>query len=349
MKKTLTIMVSTLFLFTTLTGCTSKMQQAKDLPDEIDEKNPFLSDNQERGFLGSLGHGPIEQNLDENNTRKPFVYSGEEVTLKYAVNASGMAKNVGFLVFVNGEPQPYKVDDINAPYEYMYTFSLKEDHVDFPFEFIFSPVTGKKGEVLDLTILSIYNPDFIPDMNMTTSYGGYHTLLPATYQLEFMENAVAPASLPIEAMSVSKQSEEAITSKLTEELSLNGFRNIDAEILNKEILTLIYFNGVTQMDNLKISSEEDLHISYKLCGHPGLEYTTIFYANHKPIASTDGISYDTSITKGSVSVIELDIDTEKLDEFTTFYAVSVPKNAEDYPDEIFMPQKTLSILFYKGE
>lgn len=162
-----------------------------------------------------------------------------------------------------------------------------------------------------------------------------------------MADSVDASALSNDTISIAKQSQEDVTSKLMQELSQNGMRDIDAELLGKEVFSLMYFDGVIQMDNLKVKSAGNLHVTYKLCGHPGLEYTTTFYANHKPIADTEGISHETTLSKGQVSVVELDIALEKLAEFTTFYAISVPKNANDYPDGVFEPQKHCQYYFLK--
>ena len=84
-----------------------------------------------------------------------------------------------------------------------------------------------------------------------------------------------------------------------------------------------------------------------ICGHADIEYETTFYINHQPIESSKGISHHTKISKGSISIITFEIETEKLKDFNTFYIVSTPKNASDYPDGIFESIKTQSILLYK--
>lgn len=165
MKKIFAIIASLVLLLMVSTGCNNRTQQAKNPPIESPAGNPFQSADNAMGILGSISHGPFEQDFDEIKNRNPFIFDGDEVALKYFINASGMAKNVGFLVFVNGVSQPYKIDDTNAPYEYVHIFNLKEDNADLPFMFIFSPVTGKKGDILDMNVVSIYNPAFMPDMD----------------------------------------------------------------------------------------------------------------------------------------------------------------------------------------
>ncbi|GAC40918.1 hypothetical protein [Paenibacillus popilliae] len=80
--------------------------------------NPFEAGKEERVILGDLGHGLVNPDRDENGDMRPLRYNGGELTIPYAVNASGKAKNVGFLVFIDGIPQPYKMNTTDTSYAY---------------------------------------------------------------------------------------------------------------------------------------------------------------------------------------------------------------------------------------
>lgn len=348
MKKILLIAFA-LFLLISSTGCSQRTEPSdkSEISGTEANINPFKSDDADTVVMGGISHGPSAPNVDENNKLIPWKYDGEEVNMKYYVNASGQAKNVGFFIFVNGIAQPYKINASDASYEYMHTFKLQEDNVNVPFTFIFSPITGKKGETLDVTIASIYNPSFMPDMDKSSSYGGYHALLPAKYQLTFEEDAKALQYKASENIKNINLSNEPVTNRLLETLSNSSSRQIDTETFNNEIFNLIYYDNTTMRDNYKVGDDGTLHITYKLCGCAGLEYNTTFYINNQPMAFSDGVSVDTVIEKGYVSVIEIDFDLDKLDDFNTFYVISVPKNAKEFPDGIFEALKTQSILLYK--
>lgn len=347
--KRITAIVLFLLLLTLSTGCSIK----KELPDQTvisdskDVKNPFESDDSNTTFMGAISHGPTSPKVDENKKLLPWVYNGQDVQLNYFVSASGQAKNVGFLLFADGVPQPYKVNSNDAPYEYMHTFALEEDNVEFPLSFYFLPISGKKGDLVNITVASIYNPSFQPDMKETTSYGGYHVLLPASYPLSIEADPVLPDSLPNMINETAYITNEPVTNSLLETLSNSGLRDINNDTFNREVFDLMYIDGDIRSDNYQVNSNGKLHVTYKLCGHSGLKYRTTFYINHQPVSNSNGVSLDTVIEKGLVTIIEADIDLEQLGDFSTFYAISVPQNAKDYPDEIFEPSKTQSILLYK--
>lgn len=348
MKKVLAITLG-MFILILTSGCSRQT----DLPgksqtsENADMEDPFQSEDLDTVIMGAIEHGPRTPHVDDHEKLLPWTYDGQEVRMEYYVSASGQAKNVGFLIFINGVPQPYKVDDTSAPYEYMHTFKLKKDNIDLPFTFLFSPVTGKQGETLDVTISSIYNPDFMPDMDKTTSYGGYHAFLPASYQLIFLTDAKKTNYKPRHVDGNVQLTKEPVTNKLLETLSDSGMENVDMDTFNKEIYSLIYYDDSMKMDNYKVNKKGTLHVTYKLCGQAGLQLTTSFYINHQPITIGEGTSVETTIEKGSASVINLDINLEEMADFNTFYAVSVPNNANDFPEDIFEAEKTYSILLYK--
>nr|WP_314459815.1 hypothetical protein [uncultured Clostridium sp.] len=347
--KRITAIVLFMLLLTLSTGCSNKNEQSDQpvISDAQDVENPFESNDSDTTIMGAISHGPTSPKVDESDKLLPWIYNGQDVQLNYYVNASGQAKNVGFLLFVDGVPQPYKVDSNDAAYEYMHTFTLKEDNTDLPFSFFFLPVAGKKGDLANITVASIYNPGFQPDMKETTSYGGYHALLPASYPLSIEADPILPDSLPNNVSETAYLTNEPVTNSLLETLSNGGLRNIDTDTFNREVFDLIYIDGDIRTDNYQVNSNGKLNVTYKLCGHPGFKYRTTFYINHLPVSNSDGVSLDTVIEKGKVTIINAEIDLEQLGDFSTFYAISVPQNAKDYPDEIFEPRKTRSILLYK--
>jgi len=336
-----------------VTGCSNQN------PDENEsdttsngDRNPFEVDEKETVNLGRMGHGFVNPEVDENDERLPLTYDGGELKINYSVAASGKAKNVGFLVFLDGIPQPYKFNTTEAPYEYMHIFDLEEDDKDTPFTFVFTPITGKQGETLDLNITSIYNPAFIPDMKETSSYGGYHSTLQSLSSVVFEKDAddLETNSIPKnDYLRNVRLSTEPVTKELLEKHEKHSAMKIDLETLEKLVINELNFDGDSAMhvDNLKINDSGTLNVTFKLFGHPGLQYQNTFYINHQALATEDGTtSFETVLAKGEVAVIDVEIDQERLEDFNTFYVVSVPTNTEDFPDDAFL-LKSESVLLYK--
>ena len=353
--KRIFILLLFLLLTITATGCGPQKSTAGSSPgnsSKISDQNPFQSDDEASGgVLGSIGHEPVNPRRDDKGNMQPFVYDGGEMSIAYKVNASGKAKNVGFLVFVDGVSQPYKTDSDNA-YKTMHVLNVEKDDTDYPFSILFNPVTGKKGETLALTIVSVYAPDFMPDMVKTSSYGGYQDTLAGNYEIHFDKNAELPKSstLPkyMKLQNV-KQSTEPITQEYINSLSVfSGMETITLETLNKQVFAQQFFNGRGGLiSNLKVNANGTLHVAFKITGYPGSRYKNTFYVNHQALTDGKNTSFETVLAKGNVSVIEADIDLSELKDFNTFYVISTLCNYQELWEDGTPLIKTSSALLYK--
>nr|WP_275444069.1 beta-glucanase/beta-glucan synthetase [Lysinibacillus fusiformis] len=332
-----------------ISGCSNYKTKDKEATAESNvNQNPFEVDGKETDIMGSMEHAFVNPEVNEHDEMLPLRYDGGELKIEYSVKASGNAKNVGFLVFVDGIPQPYKFNTSQASYEYMHILNLEEDDKNMPFTFVFTPVTGKKGDSLDLSITSVYNPSFIPDMKETSSYGGYHTTLESSRSLVFKKNAEAFDHTTISRNGYIRNiniTSEPVTQQMLDTYS--DMEKLNLEALDKRVFSQLYFDGKVKHDNIKINDKGTVHVSFKIFGHPGVKYQNTFFMNHEVLANDDGTSFETTLTKGDVAVIDLDINLEKLDDFSTFYVVSVPLNATDFPEDVVVLEKTPSILLYK--
>lgn len=356
MNKIYTLIISVLIIIL-LTGC-NKNNSNKQIA-EVDNSNssskvsetdnPFENEK-DTVVLGSIGHRVPHPSLDKDGEPLPLEYDGGEVNLEYEVTAEGEAKNVGFLLFLDGVPQPYKINDTNGSYEYMHNLKLTKDNEPVNYNFIFTPITGKKGDTVNLTVTSIYFPEFIPNMKDTSSYGLYHSILPVEIPMKFNKDTnELDSSLYSQRsyLSDTQISTYPITNEFIKNELSSMYKVITEEDLKSDILTKIYYNGNQVMSNLKVEENEKMHITYKICGVPGAKYKTTFYINHHPIANDELISFNTTIEKGKVCVIDAEIDINQLNDLNTFYAISVPTNSKDYYNENVYLEKTSSILLYK--
>lgn len=138
-----------------LSGCQSAKNEdtPSSEPEELFIEDPFeTGDTANADILGQLGHGPAEIILNEDGTRAVYEYNGSQFELEYHVTTSGTAKNMGFLLFLDGIPQPYQVDG-EGDVDYMHMFELEDDDQAYPFSFVFTPVTGSAGDTLGLSKL----------------------------------------------------------------------------------------------------------------------------------------------------------------------------------------------------
>ena len=310
-------------------------------PSQSVEANPFEVAEDMAGFLATLSHQAANPDFSKSGERLPFEYGGGEFQLEYQYSVTGKLDAIGFLLFLDGRPQPYKVDDTTAGYEYCHRFAAGEDQT---FSFLFEPVTGSAGDLLTLTVVSITNPDFQPDMELTSGYGWYHKTLDFNIQMYFHSDAPAVyTSYPSvrEIFSENEIQEKKVTAQYMEsELPKHGWGDVSMDTLDSgTYYTLSYDDGIVY-DNLCVSAPVTLR--YTMCGTAGKSYRIAFFLDHQPVKIGESTSCSITLSKGGVMEIEAVIDPDRLGQFNTFYCVAVPQDGTTAP---FF--KSNSILLYK--
>lgn len=102
-----------------------------------------------------------------------------------------------------------------------------------------------------------------------------------------------------------------------------------------------------KLENMKVDSSGKLQIDFVIFGHPKVRYQNTIYINHEAVASKQGSSVETLLTNEDVNIVSISLDLDKLNDFNTFYVISVPINANDFPNDVVALEKTPSILLYK--
>ena len=94
-------------------------------PPQTVEEDPFAG-AQEDGDLGFLSHGEANPARADDQSVLPYEYHGGEFVLDYQFVSEGKLDSIGFLLFLDGKPQAYKVNDTGAEYEYLHCFRTSE-------------------------------------------------------------------------------------------------------------------------------------------------------------------------------------------------------------------------------
>ena len=339
-----------------LPGC--QKAEPKESPPTASEgifvDNPFeAGDNVSSDVIGALGHGPDNPVLREDGTRAPYEYHGGQFELNYHVKGSGTAKNVGFLLFLNGIPQPYQIDG-TGDMRYMNMFELEEDDQQYLFSFVFTPVTGTAGDTLELKIYSVLYPQFQPDMVTTSSYGIYYSILEGTIEINFQadpdvegaEAAILPALSSVTVRSDDMTS-DFVSLHLNDSFTAGGQPAKDQ--LADRVFSFIDYNGGPAVDNIDVSNQDLLHITYQMVGVPGAVYRISLFGNNQPMTDGEALSWEITLSQGKVAVIEADVDISSLDNFTTFYMLACPVNRGSASDSVvLLGHMDGPVLLYKG-
>ena len=344
MRKRLLSLTMIFILLFTVTACGNYNIANENAPPQNVEEDPFAGADED-GDLGFLSHGEANPARADDQSVLPYEYNGGEFVLDYQFSSEGKLDSIGFLLFLDGKPQAYKVNDTGAEYEYLHCFQLSEKHEE-KFSFVFTPDTGKKGDTLNMTVMSVTRPDFRPDMKETSSYGWYHQSFERVLKLHFNEDAPDSDSACGESIAAFRDvriSEEKITSSFVEnELVKAGWNGVTMDTLDNGVYWTIVYDGESVYDNIDLTGKDTLTLRYTLCGTAGARYGISFFLDHKPISFEEAVSYDVTLSQGNVWVIEATIDTAKLDDFHTFYATAVAADKDS------VTSKTGSILLYKS-
>ncbi len=229
----------------TVTACGNYNIADENAPPQNVEEDPFAG-AEEEGDLGFLSHGEANPARADDRSVLPYEYNGGEFVLDYQFSSEGKLDSIGFLLFLDGKPQAYKVDDTGAEYEYLHCFQISEKHEE-EFSFVFTPDTGKKGDTLNMTVMSVTRPDFRPDMKETSSYGWYHQSFERVLKLHYNEDAPDGDSAGGESIAAFRDvriSEEKITSSFVEnELVKAGWNGVTMDTLDSGVYWTIAYDG----------------------------------------------------------------------------------------------------------
>ncbi len=294
-------------------------------------------------YIGTLTHG-VNWAADEKDYF--FTYEGGALEIPYTTTGSGICTSVGFLVYMNGIPQPYMIKDTEEEYKYMHTIEGDENQ-DVGFTISFIPVTGKAGDKVSLRIDSIANPSFIPDMVNTFDYGMSHQTLEANYEILFQKDAKTMPEVDdglcllktvcTQSTEIDKDEMEYMTGEAKPDLDTSVYADLkidgDSMLLDRKS---------------DVSGKDKVHVAYIMMGHPGMKYRVCFYLNHQLLTDESGEVCELELATGKMNTLEFDMDVSQVTD-ASFYAVAVPVNAEDYPDDPISTMKFPSIHLYGGK
>lgn len=299
--------------------------------DEIQD-NPFDYEGPPE-ILGYVAHSGNWPGRDED---APLEYSGGELEVPYRAEGDRAGRNVGFLLFLNGIPQPYRLNG-QGEYGYMHPFTLREDNVEEQFTFNFVPVAGAAGETLTFTVANIFNAGFEPDMVSSSNFGLYGDALSTINFIHFSADPEtgAPGAEPLKALTGVTVTNELMTAEFVEKNlgAKTGMAVSEGETrqdrLDKTVYVFDTYDGRQELNDLDVTGRDSLHVALDICGIPGITYEVSFFADHVPLSDGAGAVWEVTLGKGKVARVEGDLSLDSLEGVTTFYAVACIRDGED--------------------
>lgn len=330
-----------------LNGCGEDVSTAEFQVESTENTNHEITEEKAKETMGEFAHG-----VDWSDSVKEHVlyYEGGEMKIPYRMKGNGIGRSAGFLLFLDGVAQPYKIAGEEEEYKYMHVITGKEEE-EKNFTISFTPLIGKKGKRSKIKIVGLVNPSFMPDRKENFSYGNNHKTLENSYDLVFKENADKTITTVDSRKLIqnSSQQEADIDKELEERLKEFQLGELDME--NRVTTYVEYQNdpetfGTSMID---ITGMDKLPVTYVMMGHPKAKYKVNFYLDHQLITSEEASDYTIELRKGKQTKIEFNLDVSEVEE-GSFYAVAVPVNEEDYPDdEQIGTNKEDTVYLYRGD
>jgi len=264
---------------------------------------------------GSLSHGVMNAIRDETGVY--LLYQGGEMHMSYSINASGTVgrDGLGILLFVDGQLQPYKTANDDT-YKYMHIF-YPQDGVELIEEFIFIPVAGQEGDVLEIWYTSIETPDYC---------------LADGVQGAVLSNGSVSAGTKLKYEATPPDAEypeniDRITEPVISYVDLNpgavsGWSDADWQ---EKYEFRMYVNGSGPMYIYNIT-EEPVTLRFEVWGNPYVHYGLVFFVDNEPVSIAEEDKIFFGVNNGQKTVVEVQLDMTGFDGESVVYAALVPRN-----------------------
>lgn len=282
-------------------------------PEQSEATNPEPT-NSSYDFVS---YGPEKYAMDDSGAY--LLYEGGEMHMEFGITATGSmaTQGIGILLFIDGQLQPYKTAGDNT-YRYMHVFH-PQDGQRLVEELIFSPVTGTRGDDLELWYAGIFWPDY------SYSADGLQGLvlssgMPASgLRLKFAES---PSDMDLMDTTdrVISWSCNQIEATITE---IGGWSETD---LHEKYEYHMYVNDSEEKYITGINAEKSVRLRFEIWGNPYIHYGLVFFVDNQPVSLSSEDLIFFGVSNGQKTVVEVELDMTGFDGESVVYAALIPRN-----------------------
>lgn len=243
-------------------------------------------------------------------------YEGGEITLPFTVKTTGSIgdNGVGLLVFIDGQPQPYKTKD-EPEYTYLHTFY--PDKNNSVFDLIFTPITGQTGDFLEIYISSLLYPSYsTADGNCGWVYTQGSTA--TSFRINYLHTPPAeefPEKQPW-------LTEVSVNTSDTPKKDVIGWADFQ---LREQIETRFLLNGAKK-NVYQVSVDTPINLQFAIWGSPYVHYGLVFFIDNVPVAQGDTCHFYIDVQERKTTTIDATLYLPQFDGESVIYAVLVPRN-----------------------
>ena len=268
----------------------------------------------------------ITSNYIKDEAGKYRLYEGGQMCMRFCLTATGqMAVNtakqgVGLLLFLDGRSQPYRISQ-EGTLDFLHIVYPEYDPTSnaYSFDVYFTPVTGDKGDDLELYAATILHPT-------------WETTDPAdafvyTFGIHRVGTRLKFASAPQDTEKTAEKERLVALNVSYVDASYSEMGTwSDEELITKYDFAL-YVNGQKPLNTNSIYSftaNGETELRFEVWGTPYVQYGMMFYVDNQPVTSEQEILFD--MKSGQKTVITAIVDLSDFDGECAVYAVLIPRN-----------------------
>lgn len=245
-----------------------------------------------------------------------YSYEGGEMCITAFHQARGLSqKGIALFLYVDGRPQPFHTEE--RPRDAYMHMIYPENGVDTFTDIYFTPVVGEEGDTLEISLLSMTNPDCYLDF-MENNVRNSFSLDVCSTTVRMKYNATPPdCDLP------------SVTDRLISVTSYTEPR-ASQQVYEKEVdwsLYLDHYFATGGIQTLKGDTETQT-LTFRLWGDPVAEFGLIFYIDHQPVSVAPEDILLVQPSEGENLVVQVELDLSDFRAQSLIYAVLVPRNVQ---------------------
>ena len=285
---------------------------------DVTAKNESTTDETiKRSEVGSMSHG-CSKSVVKDEKGSFLVYDGGDLKVTYTINASGLfdEEGVGILIFVDGQPQPYKTSS-NDEYRYLHVF-YPTDNVEMTEDFYFIPVTGEAGDTLEIWFANINYPYY----SLTNGMRGFaYTSGSVRVGTRLVMNSSAQDTISVDVQdrvnAVSVTHVDLTSAETSEWTSAQWQERYEYRM---------YVNGSQSIYIYNTKEEDPVKLRFEVWGNPYVHYGLVFFIDNEPVSISEEDRIYFGVNSGQKTVVEVELDMSGFDGECVVYAALVPRN-----------------------
>lgn len=321
MRRTYRSLILVFILMLTLNGCNQESNKETEEPIATVD-NPFavvetLPQETMPDVIPGVTSFGVRSDHEPDELGHYFVYEGGEMHMRIALEAQALdTDGVGILLFLDGRPQPYRLpDDEND--RYMHTFYPPDADEKVIYEIIFTPITGEKGDTLEVGLKCITAPDFfIDDGSIQFVLSGGNGEMVTRLKFEATPDEADIPQIKDRVLSFDCEYVDMTSAEIAHWTS--------ADVMEKVDWTFTIDGTKNSCQRSDYTGSEPLEVSFEIMGNPNAAFGLVIFVNHEPVCTSDQFLVD--IRQGQKTIITAQLDMSDFGGEAVVYAVVVPRN-----------------------